>query len=138
MSERQDQPNRPDRAERRKFVRLDEQLPVTVRQLEPAATVDCATRNIGAGGVCVYLARPVAVGTHLQLEVTLPAPHGRVAFVGVARWCLADPSPLAPQPGGPLAQPVLVGVEFVQIDPAARDAILRRAASAPRSLSAAS
>jgi len=57
--------------ERRATQRFPFQLPVTVKH--PAeGDIETRTRDLSSRGVCFYLHSPLAVGSNLQLTLTLP------------------------------------------------------------------
>ena len=61
--------------EKRKFVRVEYEVPVTVRihpqpdELDAEQKFSARTSNIGAGGVCLLTSRQIAAGTRLELFV---------------------------------------------------------------------
>ncbi len=73
--------------ERRQFVRLDTTLPVTYRVLPSTTANTSTTRDIGGGGICVFLRQRLSVGTPLEVEVQLQNRPKPICFTGEVVWC---------------------------------------------------
>ena len=73
--------------ERRRFVRLDTTLPVTYRVLPSSTAQVVTTKDIGGGGICMFLTQRLSVGTPLEIEVRLPNRPTPVCFTGEVAWC---------------------------------------------------
>lgn len=108
-------------AERRRYPRIDLQLPLRYRVLTrlgdapPASEVQPGagatqqtTRNLGIGGLCIGADKPLPGGTILELELSLPSDGDEflVRMVGRVAWC-------RPAAGG--QSPHEVGVELVSV-----------------------
>jgi len=107
--------------ERRRFVRLDTRLPVTYRVLPSAKAKQSVTKDIGGGGVCVFVSELLTPGTHLQVEIAVPDQERPIAFTGEVVWCEQYEIIGKTQ----RERSVEAGVKFVQIDPNDQHAIMR-------------
>lgn len=89
--------------EKRKFVRLKKCVDVTYLSLTKMhPPFDSLTKNIGGGGICIYLKDAIKKGEMLELEMRLPGDRP-VFAIGKAVW-------IKRKPGKPEA-----GIEFVAI-----------------------
>ncbi len=104
--------------ERRQFVRVDSRCQVTYTTLA-GIRQGGVTKNISVGGVCFSTAELLTPGTRLQVAMTLPPREQPVRFVGEVAWSeqyqVAD--------GTPGQLPVDVGIRFIEIAQADRDAV---------------
>jgi c-di-GMP-binding flagellar brake protein YcgR len=107
--------------ERRRFVRLDTRLPVTYQVLPSTTPQQTKTKDIGGGGVCLFLNEPVAVGTTLQAQIKIPDQEHPVSFTGRVVWC--EQYEIIGK--SRRERSVEAGVEFEQIDPRDQQAIMR-------------
>ena len=78
-------------------------MPVRFRTPAHATWIEAETRNIGVGGAYIAAAEPVAVGTTLTLELTLPTTDQTFTLPAVVRWSSKAP-------------PAGMGVQFVGVD----------------------
>lgn len=75
--------------ERRKFVRLDTRLDLKYTVL-PAGTASASvTKDISAGGICLFTDQVLETGQQLQVSLTLPGREQPVNFTGEVVWCEA-------------------------------------------------
>jgi c-di-GMP-binding flagellar brake protein YcgR len=107
--------------ERRRFVRLDTRLPVTYRVLPSDETKQSVTKDIGGGGVCVFVRDPLTPGTQLRIEIAVPDQERPIAFTGEVAWC--EPYEIIGKTQR--ERSVEAGVRFAQIDPKDQQAIMR-------------
>lgn len=107
--------------ERRQFVRLDVRLPITYRQLPSAASRPAGTKNVGGGGICLFLDEPLAPGTPLAVDIVLPGRQQPVTFDAEIVWC----ERYEVIGKGLRQQAVEAGVKFVRIDDHDQQAILQ-------------
>lgn len=107
--------------ERRQFVRLDTTLPVTYRVLPALTAQATTTRNIGGGGICVFLRQRLSVGTPLELEVQLPNHPKPICFTGEVVWC----EEYEVVGKTPRSRAIQAGVKFVYFNPKDREAIMQ-------------
>lgn len=121
--------------DRRQFARLNTSLPVTYRvisSIAPASTgaavsgrppgqSQTRTKDVSSAGICVFLEKPLPIGTRLDIHITLPDPERPVSCVGDIVWCDAY------EFVGATAQApwVQAGVKLVQIDAQDHQRILR-------------
>lgn len=108
--------------ERRQFVRLDTTLAVKYRVL-PSSIPEQAThtKNIGGGGLCVFLKERLPVGTPLEVQITLPGREKPAVFTAEVIWC--EESEMVGSPRRERA--IHAGVRFVFIHPTDQDAIMQ-------------
>ncbi len=62
-------------------------MPVRFRTPAHASWVAAETRNIGVGGAFIASGEPLAVGTTLTVELTLPTSDQIFTLPAVVRWC---------------------------------------------------
>jgi c-di-GMP-binding flagellar brake protein YcgR len=108
--------------EKRRFPRLAVNAEVEYAELtsEPVRTVTSASKNIGAGGVCIIAFKSILPGTALSLK--FPIAQLREIVLAQARvvWC----SPM--RLSGVAAEDVFeVGLEFIEISEKDREKINR-------------
>lgn len=107
--------------ERRKFVRLDTRLDVDYVVL-PSGTVKRAlTKDVGGGGICLFLDRVAHPGTQLQVAIRLPGREQPVHFTGEVVWC--EPYEVIGKEQRQRA--IEAGVQFVEISPLDREAVMQ-------------
>ena len=107
--------------ERRQFVRLDTRLTTECRVLSSALAQHSIAKDISGGGVCVFIAEPLALGTQLQVTIALPDANRQVAFTGEVVWCESSEIIGKAQQH----RSVLAGVKFVSIAPEDQREIMR-------------
>ena len=107
--------------ERRKFARLDTRLPIAYRTLASDTPVEAASRNIGAGGICLFVKEPLQPGTRLEVTLTLPDRERPITVAVEVTWC-QQYELIGRASGGRLIE---AGVSFLSIDPQDREAIMR-------------
>ena len=73
--------------ERRQFVRLDTRLDLTYTEVTGAAKHQTVSKNIGGGGVCLFLEKELPVGTRLQVSIKIPGQEQPVNFLTEVIWC---------------------------------------------------
>ena len=107
-----------DPKERRRFVRLENSLPL-MYWISPATVPQATlTRNLSGGGICLYVTERLLPGTNLEVQFTLPGQQGPMTFTAEVVWC-DQPAPDAP------SGQVMAGIRFTQITPHDRDRIIR-------------
>ena len=107
--------------ERRKFVRLDTRLSTEYRVVSASASTRLVTKDIGGGGVCVFVSEPLKVGTQLDVTVALPESTKKLTFTGEVVWCESYEIIGKAQQH----RSVLAGVKFVSIAPEDQREIMR-------------
>ena len=107
--------------ERRKFVRLDTRLSTEYRIVSASAATRLVTKDIGGGGVCIFVSEPLSVGTQLQVTITLPDASRTIAFTGEVVWCESYEIIGKAQQH----RSILAGVKFVSIAPEDQREIMR-------------
>lgn len=108
--------------EQRKFVRLDTTVPVAYRVVSSTATArPTTTKNLSAGGICLFVNEPLSSGATLDIEIALPGRAAPLRLTGEVVWC--ETYELL----GATDQVcnIQVGVKFVDIHPDDQDAIQR-------------
>ncbi len=107
--------------ERRRFVRLDTRLPLTYKVLPSAQARQSFTKDIGGGGVCLFVSEPVKSGTQLEVVIKLPDRERSIVFTGEVVWC--EPYEIIGKTRRERA--IEAGLRFLQIAPQDQEAILR-------------
>lgn len=107
--------------ERRRFVRLDTRLDATYTVLTSGKPRQVRTKNIAAGGICLFSDQPLAVGTQLQVAMRLPGREQPVNFVAEVIWSEEYEMVGREQ----RYRSVELGVRFVEIAPSDRDAVMQ-------------
>jgi len=107
--------------ERRQFVRLDTRLSVEYRVIPSAAPKQSVTKDIGGGGICMFVEDPLKPGTHVQVSITLPDRQQPISFTGEVIWCEQYEIIGKTQ----RQRSVEAGVKFIQIDPSDQHAIMQ-------------
>jgi len=102
--------------ERRKWKRLEINLPVKYEVLLTKEAGESITKDIGAGGVCVFSSKPLKEGTRLRAEIKLPNQEKPIRFTGEVLW--SEPRDVN---GG--SGESRIGVKFVDISDEDREAI---------------
>ncbi len=103
--------------ERRKFVRLDTQLPLRYSLLPSGQSQPAVSTEVGGGGVRLVAPGHVQPETRLWVELQLPGRQQPVTFVGEVVW--------SEQHDIKGISPVEIGVRFVEISPEDRQAIMQ-------------
>lgn len=75
--------------ERRRFVRLDTRIEASYSVLSKGRAARVVTKNVSAGGICLFLEEEIAPGTRLQVDLTLPDRKKPVRFTAEVAWCEA-------------------------------------------------
>lgn len=104
------------RVQRRNYVRLDDNIPVTIYKLqeEDLTGFDTVTKDISGGGVRLEIPHAYELGTELELHLKLPA--ARIVAVGKVVRCLQLE---APKKG------YNIGIQFTIIEERDRDRIIK-------------
>ena len=102
---------------KRKFPRLDLRCELILRNQTGAQVIQAHTENLGAGGVCVILDRPLerfsTVSIRLELDRSLPWVECR----GKVVWAILS------REVGSKKESYDTGIEFVGLEPAEEDLI---------------
>lgn len=107
--------------ERRRFVRLDTRLSVTYQVLPSSQAKQSVTKDIGGGGICVFLSEPLQERTQLRVEIVLPDRPQPITFMGEVVWCEQyDIIGKSQQ-----HRSIMAGVRFLNIKPDDQDAIMQ-------------
>ena len=72
--------------ERRAFVRLKAPVEAAYTLLPGGARQRTLTRDIGAGGICLLMEKPVPSGVQVQLALTLPGREQPVNAMAEVAW----------------------------------------------------
>ena len=107
--------------ERRRFVRLDTRLEVEYTVLPTGSPRVTVSKDIGGGGICLFADRVLPVGTKLQIAMRLPGRDQPAQFTGEVMW--SEPYEVIGRAQRETG--VEVGVQFVDISPQDREAILQ-------------
>ena len=107
--------------ERRKFVRLDTRLEISYAVLPAEQAKHAVTKDISAGGICLFAEKPLPPGTRLQVAMTLPGRKEPVHFTAEVVW--AESYEVIGKEQRQRA--VEIGVRFVEIAPKDQEAILQ-------------
>ncbi len=103
--------------DRRKFVRLDAQLPLHYGLLPSGVAQEATSTELGGGGLRLITQEHVQPESRIWIELQLPGRQRPVAFVGEVVW--------SQQHDIKGISPVEIGVRFVEIAPEDRQAIMR-------------
>ena len=109
--------------ERRRYIRLDTRLKINYRvlpDLPPAR--DSESLDIGGGGIRLFLAEPLEVGTFLELEILLLDEPQPIRCQGKIVWIEEFSIYQGTQEGKKESE---VGVEFSDISFGDRDRIIK-------------
>ncbi len=106
--------------ERRQFVRLDTRLPMAYRVLPSSRSVQAVTKDISGSGICLFVSEPLAKGTNLQVDITLPDRERPITFTGEVVWC--EECQIIGKTRH--ERSVEAGLRFLQIDPRDQQAIM--------------
>ena len=107
--------------EQRQFARLDTRIETTCRAVATAPLQRAVTKNISAGGICIFLEQELAPGTHLEIAMTLPGQTKPIIFTGEVVWSEAYEVISKTQ----RKRSVEAGIRFVDIKPKARETLLQ-------------
>ncbi|MBI4343749.1 MAG: PilZ domain-containing protein [Candidatus Omnitrophica bacterium] len=107
--------------ERRQFARLDTRIEVTCRAVTTAPPQRMVTKNVSAGGICIFVEQELAPGTHLEVSMTLPDRPKPVQFTGEVVW--SEAYEIISKTHRKRA--VEAGIKFIAIDPKALDALMQ-------------
>ncbi len=107
--------------ERRQFVRIDTRLEVQYTLLPSGRAKASVTKNVSAGGICLFAEQRLPIGQVLQVSLKLLGREQPVNFTGEVRWCEEYETI-----GKTTRQrSIEAGVQFVEIAPQDRDAIMQ-------------
>ena len=107
--------------ERRKFVRLDTRLEISYAVLPAEQAKHAVTKDISAGGICLFAEKPLPPGTRLQVAMALPGREAPINFTAEVVW--AESYEVIGKEQRQRA--VEIGVRFVEIAPKDQEAILQ-------------
>ena len=107
--------------DRRRFVRLDTTCPITYRVLPSTAAQTSTTRNIGGGGICMFLSQRLSLGAPLEVAVQFPNRPKPIYFTGEVVWCEEDGVVDKSQ----RSRVIQAGVKFVYINPKDQETIMQ-------------
>ncbi len=112
--------------EQRRFARLFINVPVTYLILPDGSVEQSVTRDVGGGGVCLFVDEPLQKEALLRVEIKLPEQGPSITFVGEVAWC-QEYELVGKTTGGDVHQDRLIqtGLKFMQIDPEDRKTLLR-------------
>ena len=75
---------------RRKYPRVDVEVTVTLNDGTEAVNYNTATRDVGAGGICVKLESFVQAPTSVNIVLKLPDGQAPIETVGRVAWCVRE------------------------------------------------
>jgi len=104
--------------ERRKFVRLKSEVKVKYRPLKKGKIQESLTKDIGGGGIRLYLNDKLAVATPLALEIKIPGEERTILAEGRVVWVKS-------LGGEKVTKGFEAGIAFTQIDPTDQSEILK-------------
>lgn len=107
--------------ERRHFVRLDTRLETRYTLLPSGEARQATTKDIGGGGVCLFADKVIPAGTRLQVAMHLPGRQQPINFIGEVVWSEAY-EVIGKEEH---KRAVEVGVQFIEISPADREAVMQ-------------
>ncbi|MBI4598255.1 MAG: PilZ domain-containing protein [Candidatus Omnitrophica bacterium] len=107
--------------ERRKFVRLDTRLEISVTEVPGAPARKAVSKNLSGGGLCLVTEKEAPPGTQLQVAMKLPEQEQPVTFTAQVVWC--EPYEIIGK--GHRHRGVEMGARFVDISPKDYQAILQ-------------
>ncbi|MDD5084535.1 MAG: PilZ domain-containing protein [Candidatus Omnitrophica bacterium] len=93
----------------RRFPRLDIKCEVFIRDQESSYTVSTHTENVGAGGVCIVLAKPLRRYSIVEIKLYLGDNLPPVECVGKVVWIIEEKTLSVPE------RKYDMGVEFLTI-----------------------
>ena len=99
--------------ERRRFVRFNARLKASYRVFPQTQPIQTVTKDLGGGGVCFFAEAPLAPGTRLQAELTLPDREQPIPFT--AEVICSEAHEVLGK--GTHERAVEVDVRFVEISP---------------------
>lgn len=104
--------------ERRKFVRLNAKVKVKYRVLKKDQAQESFTKDLGGGGIRLYLDEKLAVATPLALEIEIPGEVRPILAEGRVAW--------SKDLGGEgMRNRFDAGIAFTKIDPMDQGKILK-------------
>lgn len=107
--------------DRRRFARLDTRLDVSYAVLPAGKAQRAVTKDISAGGICLFADHTLAQGTRLQVSMAVPGRKEPVRFTAEVVWSEAYEIIGRDR----RERRVEVGVKFMTIDPKDQDAVLQ-------------
>lgn len=107
--------------ERRQFVRLDTQMSVVYTVLQEDEGRSSVTKNVGGGGICLFVDDILKPGQQIQVAMQLPGREESANFIAEVVWC--ESYEIIGKDTRRKA--VEVGVRFVEIAPRDQEAILQ-------------
>lgn len=107
--------------ERRQFVRLDTRSEVRYTMLPDGTAATSVSKDIGGGGICLFAERTMPPGTRLQVALQLPGREQPVNFTAEVVW--SEQYEVIGK--GERQRSVEVGLQFVEIAPQDREAVMQ-------------
>ena len=107
--------------ERRQFVRLDTRLDIKYTVLTAGSTLQAITKDISAGGICMFAEQELPAGTQLQVAMKLPGREQSVNFTAEVVWSEAYEMIGKSQ----RQRSVEIGVRFVEVAPQDKEAVMQ-------------
>ncbi len=96
---------------RRKYPRIDVELTLNVDESGDPEVITATTKNIGGGGLCVYVDRLLKMDEQLQIYLKLPDDQPPLAGLVCVRWWHKKRQLLKKNAGT-----FIVGLEFVNLE----------------------
>ncbi len=107
--------------ERRRFVRLDTRLRTTYTVIPSNEIRHTITKDIGGGGICLFVEEILASGTRLEVALQLPSREEPILFTGEVAWSEQYEVIGKEQ----RQQSVEVGIRFIEIATQDQEAIMQ-------------
>ena len=102
---------------KRKFPRLNLRCEITLKNQPEGQVLQTQTENVGAGGVCVLLERPLERFSIVSLRIELDPHLPWIECLGKVIWSVPSREVAAKK------ECYDIGIEFVDLEPAAHDLI---------------
>ena len=107
--------------ERRRFVRLDTRTDVHYTVLSSGIAKQSVAKDIGGGGICLFADQMLPSGTRLQVAMKLPGREQPVNFTAEVVW--SEQYEVIGK--GERQRSVEVGLQFVEVAPQDREAVMQ-------------
>lgn len=109
---------------KRKFPRLNLSCEIQIQTADKGESLTGTTENVGLGGVCVIVDRPLERFAHCRVKLDLPE-DAPINCDGKIVWIVPTHNAREKK------EYFDVGIEFVNLSPESRDLLKKRVESAP-------
>ena len=109
-----------DGINRRKFTRANYQCRIFIKEMNATEPISTMTENVGAGGICVILAKDLGLFKEVSLEVSLEDNQPPISSPGTVVWVVKK----RPDKKG---EPYMydTGIEFIDLDDKNKERLLK-------------